>query len=64
MSQIEDMSAVSARLRENRARLALDDRGRREHDRWIEIALQRDITQPLPRLIERHAPIDADYNLS
>jgi hypothetical protein len=61
--QIENMAPATIYLRQDLARLCFDNVGCREQDGGIEIALQRDLAEAVPRFNQRHAPIYADHNL-
>src|SRR5580658_10405186 len=60
VAEVEDVSGPAGREREDLPRLAFDDIERREHHPGIEVALDAEVADPAPRLIERQAPVDAD----
>src|SRR5450759_1254968 len=60
VAEVEDVPWPSARERENLTRLARDHLERREHHPRVEVALNAEVTDPAPGLVERQAPVDAD----
>src|SRR5262245_48602168 len=60
--QIEDVTGDSARAHQDIVSAGNDSFERTEQQRWIEVALDRAVvTDPVPRSIERSAPIGADH---
>src|SRR5690606_29164190 len=61
MTEVENVSAAATGFAEDAASLTLYRLPRREQQRRIKIALDAlVVADPLPRLAERQAPIDAD----